>query len=103
MRAHKRPEGHHSPRGFFSLTGSDFRRGAKIEANIVDCLPTILHALGLAVPEGCDGRVIDEAFVEQRPVRRIPDPVESAGTPVKQLSAEEEADLRKSLEGLGYL
>lgn len=103
IRAHKRPEGHHSPRGFFSLTGSDFRRGAKLDANIVDCLPTILHALGLAIPEGCDGRVIDEAFVEQRPVRRIPDPVESAGTPVKQLSAEEEADLRKSLEGLGYL
>lgn len=103
FRVHKRPEGHHSPRGFVSLTGADFRRGAKIEGNIVDCLPTILHALGLAVPEGCDGRVIQAAFVESRPVRTMPDPAESAAAAGKSLSADEEADLRKSLEGLGYL
>ena len=103
VRVHKRPEGHHSPRGFISLTGAGFRRGAKIEGEIVDCLPTMLHALGLAVPEGCDGRVIEEAFETPRPVRRIPDPVETAGAAGKALTAEEEADLRKSLEGLGYL
>jgi predicted AlkP superfamily phosphohydrolase/phosphomutase len=103
LRVHKRPEGHHSPRGFVSLTGAGFRRSVHVEANIVDCLPTILHALGLAVPEGCDGRVIDAAFTETRAVRTMPDPAESAAAAGKVLSPEEEADLRKSLEGLGYL
>jgi predicted AlkP superfamily phosphohydrolase/phosphomutase len=103
IRAHKRPEGHHSPRGFVVLAGPGFRRGANVEGDIVDCLPTMLHALGLAVPEGCDGRVIDEAFEESRPVRRIADPVQSSAAAAKELSADEEAELRKSLEGLGYL
>jgi predicted AlkP superfamily phosphohydrolase/phosphomutase len=102
LRIHKRPEGHHSPRGFVSLTGPGFRRGATIEGDIVDCLPTILHTLGLAVPEGCDGRVLDAAFEAPRAVRTMPDPVET-GAAGGSLSPEEEADLRKSLEGLGYL
>jgi predicted AlkP superfamily phosphohydrolase/phosphomutase len=103
VRTHKKAEGAHSPRGFVSLTGPGFRRGAKIEGNIVDCLPTMLHALGLAVPIGCDGRVIDDAFEAPRPVRRMDDPAEAAASAGKMLTAEEEADLRKSLEGLGYL
>jgi predicted AlkP superfamily phosphohydrolase/phosphomutase len=103
IRAHKRPEGHHSSRGFVVLAGPGFRRGAQVTGDIVDCLPTMLHALGLAVPEGCDGRVIEEAFDEARPVRRIPDPVQSSAAAAKELSAGEEAELRKSLEGLGYL
>lgn len=103
IRAHKRPEGHHSPRGFVVLAGPGFRRGVDVEGEIVDCLPTMLHALGLAVPEGCDGRVIAGAFEEERPVRSIPDPVPSSAVGEKALSADEEAELRKSLEGLGYL
>ena len=63
---------------------------------------TLVCALGLAVPEGCDGRVIEAAFDAARPVRKMPDPTESASAGA-QLTAEEEADLRKSLEGLGYL
>jgi hypothetical protein len=102
MRVHKRPEGHHSPRGFVCLAGPGFRRGAAVEGAIVDCLPTILHALGLGVPQGCDGRVIEEAFDEARPVRRIAD-LAGGAQAQGSLSADEEADLRKSLEGLGYL
>jgi len=102
VRVHKRPEGNHSPRGFVSLTGPGFRRGAKIEGNIVDCLPTMLHALGLAVPDGCDGRVIEAAFEEKRAVRRTAETEQTSATS-RPLTAEEEAELRKSLEGLGYL
>lgn len=102
IRVHKRPEGHHSPRGFVCFHGPGFRRGAAVEGSIVDCLPTILHALGLGVPQGCDGRVLDAAFEETRPVRRVAD-LASADGAGGNLSAEEEADLRKSLEGLGYL
>lgn len=104
LREHRRPEGHHSPRGFVSITGPGVRKGARIEGRIADCLPTILHAMGLAVPPGCDGRVLAEAFEDDRPVRTL----DSAGpggpaptTPV--YTPEEEEELRKALEGLGYL
>lgn len=104
LRAHRRPEGHHSPRGFVSLTGPGIRRGATIEGRIADCLPTILHALGLAVPPVCDGRVLTEAFEDPRPVRVLDERrVTAPHAAPPAYTAEEEAELRRSLEGLGYL
>lgn len=104
LREHKRPEGHHSPRGFVSLTGPGIRRGVRIEGRIADCLPTILHGLGLAVPAACDGRVLSEAFEEARPVRVLDEShLASAAAAAPRYTAEEEAELRRSLEGLGYL
>jgi predicted AlkP superfamily phosphohydrolase/phosphomutase len=105
LREHRRPEGHHSPRGFISLTGPGIRKGARIEGNIADCLPTILHAMGLAIPAVCDGKVLLDAFENPAPVRvldaaALAAPAVAAAVPC---TAEEEAELRKSLEGLGYL
>lgn len=104
LREHRRPEGHHSPRGFIAIAGPGVRRGAVIEGRIADCLPTILHAMGLAVPDDCDGSPILSAWESPAPVRTISSSAlggASAGAPV--YTAEEEAELRKSLEGLGYL
>jgi predicted AlkP superfamily phosphohydrolase/phosphomutase len=104
MRAHKREEGHHSPRGFVSISGPGVRRGARIEGHLRDCLPTILHALDLAVPSICDGRVLAEAFEADRPVRVLDDAVLATAAPEPPAyTAEEEEELRRSLEGLGYL
>lgn len=103
LREHKSPEGHHSPRGFVCLAGPGCRRGASLEGRIHDCVPTILHAMGLAVPMGLDGRVLVEAFDDRREVRTAAalDPDAVAGG--RGYSAEEEEELRRSLEGLGYL
>lgn len=108
VRAHKRPDGTHSPRGFIALAGPGVRKGAKIEGKIADCLPTILHALGLAIPETCDGRVLteafDDAFNAERPLRRIADSAGGDAAAQKPVyTKEEEEELRRSLEGLGYL
>jgi len=119
FRRHKHPEGHHSPRGFVSITGPGCKQGVTIEGNIVDCLPTMLHALGLAVPEGLDGRVLVSAFDDDREVRTTvamdtgsDDPGAETGTNTGTgtntdagtgFSDEEEEALRRSLEGLGYL
>ena len=104
IREHRREEGHHSPRGFISLTGPGIRRGAAIEGRIADCLPTILHSMGLAVPPVCDGRVLLEAFEDPAPVRTLDAGAIAAGVATAPVyTAEEEAELRKSLEGLGYL
>ncbi|MCE9636528.1 MAG: alkaline phosphatase family protein [Planctomycetes bacterium] len=104
MRPHRRAEGHHSPRGFVSITGPGIRKGVAIEANIADCLPTMLHAMGLAVPPVCDGKVMLDAFDDARPVQVLdPSRVAAIAAAAPSYSEAEEAELRKSLEGLGYL
>lgn len=103
LRTHHREEGQHSPRGFVSLTGPGVVAGGAVEGNIVDCLPTLLHAMDLAVPEGLDGRVIAEAFDDGRPVRTTVALAADEAATGPAFSAEEEAALRESLEGLGYL
>jgi predicted AlkP superfamily phosphohydrolase/phosphomutase len=104
VRRHRDEEGHHSPRGLVSLSGPGLRKRTRIEGRLADCVPTILHALGLAVPTGLDGRVIEEAFDDGRPVR-FGAAVDESATPATDAvySAEEEEELRRSLEGLGYL
>jgi len=105
FRHHKHPEGHHSPRGFVSITGPGCKSGTTIEGSIVDCLPTVLHALGLAVPEGLDGVVLTAAFDDDREVQTIAAIAagDGDGGEGAAFSEEEEEALRRSLEGLGYL
>ncbi len=98
--------GTHRPEGIVILWGPGVRRGARIEGEIPDVLPTVLHALDLPIPEHCDGRVWLEAFEEASEVRRRP-PRRRAFDRGRRVgydwSAEEEAELRERLEDLGYL
>ena len=66
--------GHHRLNGIFAIKGPGIRQGAEIQdASIVDLAPTILHVLGLPVPEEMDGRVLNAVFsaeyLDQNPVR----------------------------------
>lgn len=104
LHRHRRPEGHHSPRGFVAVAGPGVRKGASIEGSIADCLPTVLHAMGLAVPADCDGRVLAGAFEAPGEVRTIDaSALGGAGGASRAYTPEEEAEIRRSLEGLGYL
>jgi predicted AlkP superfamily phosphohydrolase/phosphomutase len=63
--------GHHRPHGVLILAGDGVKPGTHLEgAKIVDLAPTILHAMGVAVPGELDGRVLAEAFDESSPVAR---------------------------------
>ena len=72
-------------------------------------MPTALWALGLDVPAGLDGRVLTAAFAEgavaANPVRMgAASPADAAAAPGQgAMGADEEEELRKTLEGLGYL
>lgn len=99
----KRLEGTHRVEGVLALGGPNVRRGAQVDANIVDITPTTLAALGLRVPVDMEGRVIREAFAVEPVVEQEP-PVE------KVRKAEEEAYteadrrvLEQRLSDLGYL
>jgi predicted AlkP superfamily phosphohydrolase/phosphomutase len=99
--------GHHRLDGVVMLAGAGAKAGARLEgASILDLAPTILHALGVAVPEEMDGRVLAEAFEADSPLRR---PVthnqasvykDAAAAPA--LSDEEMADVQEKLRGWGY-
>jgi predicted AlkP superfamily phosphohydrolase/phosphomutase len=102
-------EGRHHPRGIFAAFGPLIEPGRTLpDVSIVDVAPTLLYALDLPVPADMTGRVVERAF---RPDYRDEHPVRSedgsvAPTGRRQGSSydqEEEDDMRRRLQGLGYL
>ncbi len=99
--------GYHDANGVFAASGTPFNQGDISGAQIVDILPTVLHALGVEPPE-LEGRVVDEAFcpdfVPEKTLRRVSGSAEvSDDAEVSSYSKDEEEAIRKQLEDLGYL
>jgi predicted AlkP superfamily phosphohydrolase/phosphomutase len=98
--------GAHHPEGLLMTYGRDVQPGKRVEAGIVDVAPTVLHFLGLSVPEECDGAVelgwfTPESPAVSRPVRveRVPDAEKEA----YEWTPDEAAQVEAHLRGLGYL
>ena len=52
--------------GILIASGTDIKPGEKIEgARLIDITPTVLHMMGLPVPQDMDGRVLKELFKEE--------------------------------------
>jgi predicted AlkP superfamily phosphohydrolase/phosphomutase len=95
--------GCHRRHGIFIAWGSGIRSGASVEdARIMDLAPTILHLMGLAVPDDMDGRVLTSALSLTRPVTYVRTMEEAQG-PGAALSGEETAEVEERLRSLGYL
>jgi predicted AlkP superfamily phosphohydrolase/phosphomutase len=100
--------GHHHMNGVIGLRGPGVRAGAKLKgASLMDPAPTILHYLGLPVPEYIDGRVLSEAFTDEfnaeNPIAfSQAGPGEGTGSDSVYSEAEEEIVLQK-LRDLGYV
>lgn len=55
------PTGDHRPEGILIAKGPSIRAGARLnEASLLDIAPTVLHLLGICVPEDMDGRILSE-------------------------------------------
>ncbi len=64
-------ENKHGKMGIFLATGPDFEDNASVDGLMMqDITPTLLHLLGLAVPEDCDGQVAHALFKEGSGPRR---------------------------------
>jgi predicted AlkP superfamily phosphohydrolase/phosphomutase len=110
------PTGDHRLKGVMVAAGPAFRRGAvPRDAELLDIAPTVLHLLGIPVPDDLDGRVLIEILEPAHsPVDqsvRVP-ALASAGahalaTPPPPLdspyTAEEDAAIQQRLADLGYL
>ncbi len=57
--------GNHRPEGILVASGPAFRHDRIHEARLIDLAPTILHLLGVAVPDDMDGRVLMEMFTDE--------------------------------------
>ena len=107
----RRLSGSHTWDGILVAAGGPFRRGVAIDTpSLADVLPTALHLLGAPLPDDLDGRVLAEAlepaWMADHPVRvaatRAPGSDEG-GRDRETLSSDDEGEMRKFLQGLGYV
>lgn len=75
------------------------------EYNIWDICPTLLYALGIAIPENLDGKVIKKIFKEQHENRQTAPLTDQTSRKSKPISSEltDTEQIIKQLKGLGYL
>lgn len=117
--------GNHRRDGILVMHGPDIARARLDTAEMVDVMPTILHLMGLPVPEDADGRVLEEALGSAAVKAAAVDAgkMETAAAASEAASAaaadkapacqqkdvtdvysqEDEEEIRKRLEKLGYL
>jgi predicted AlkP superfamily phosphohydrolase/phosphomutase len=101
--------GNHIPEGIFVINGQGIKKKCLFNgATITDIAPTVLHLLGLKVPEYMDGRVLTELmdgnFLQANPVRFDHD--QSAISAVEKeegYSQEEARIIQERLKDLGYM
>lgn len=97
------PTGDHRMEGIFVGTGPGFRTGATPrDASLLDIAPTVLHMLGVPVPDDVDGRVLTELLTPESSGNvRTQEAVQGDRT-----STDQEPDdelVRQRLADLGYL
>jgi predicted AlkP superfamily phosphohydrolase/phosphomutase len=101
--------GSHRPVGIFGARGPAIRRGfLASQLSILDVAPTVLYSLGLALPEGLEGHVPEEIYVDgalkKNPVRRTADTGPGAHGPAAvDAGMEDEETVLERLRELGYI
>lgn len=98
------PTGDHRMEGMIVGTGPAFEPGAEPQnASLLDIAPTVLHLLGVPVPEDMDGRVLTELLrPELRGELQKQEAVE-AGVSAADYGEDDDAVIQQRLADLGYL
>ncbi|MHC4806641.1 MAG: alkaline phosphatase family protein [Planctomycetota bacterium] len=101
--------GSHRLEGIVIFSGKHIKQGAKLHgARIIDIAPTVLHLMGLPIPEDMDGRVLldvfEKEYTDSHPVRYTKPSGEDRPQGEPGTYSEEEArSIEKRLQDLGYL
>jgi predicted AlkP superfamily phosphohydrolase/phosphomutase len=100
--------GSHRDDGIFLAEGPAIRAGMTLQgARIVDVAPTILHLLGVSVPEDMDGRVLSEMLDQTAASADVKIGTAANGAPVTvgagDYSLEDEQAISDRLRALGYI
>lgn len=92
--------GSHREEGVFIASGPDFIETKLEGANVWDIAPTLLHCMKQPIPANMDGDVLEEIFVDDRPIQRLGlDEYDNRRLP---LDDEEQAEVAQQLSDLGY-
>lgn len=96
-------KGGNMPTGIFLASGPSFRTdGLELDIEIVDIAPTILHLMGVAIPNDLDGEVVDVFDEESVPGNNninFREPIERMAYGEKAA----ERGVEERLESLGYM
>ena len=100
--------GTHRLHGILVACGPVLRRAAAIaDARLIDLAPTLLHLLGVPVPEDMDGNVLESAFqpdfLATYPIRAGAASGTSGSDRASGYTDEESAKVEERLQALGYL
>jgi len=100
--------GKHHLDGILVAAGESVAAQKNIRARILDMTPTILYCLGLPMPKDGDGNIIEQLFIpdfrRQHPTtERKRESARSESSNEKVYSENDEQELRKRLENMGYL
>lgn len=63
--------GDHAPNGILYMYGKNIKPNHKIDASVVDIVPTILAAMNIPIPTIIDGRVITEVFIKKPKIKQV--------------------------------
>jgi predicted AlkP superfamily phosphohydrolase/phosphomutase len=96
-------QGDHRHNGILLVQGPGIQRSiATDRPGLIDLAPTILHAVGLPVPADMDGRVFEEMFSSQRPIR-FENVDNSMLLEAQDYSGVDAELIAERLRGLGYV
>lgn len=100
----------HMADGVIMIHGPGVEPGTRIDgADIYDVAPTVLYALGLAVPDDMDGRLLADVFSSEHrhasPIRTVATYETSPRPRATEVASDDEANenLEKMLRSLGYI
>jgi predicted AlkP superfamily phosphohydrolase/phosphomutase len=92
------PRWYHDMKGIFLIQGKDVKKGHRVNCSICDIAPTLLHMLGVPIPDVLTGKVLTEVFEEGSEIR------ERTPQYVHPFSREDEKEkVRDSIRALGRL
>jgi predicted AlkP superfamily phosphohydrolase/phosphomutase len=102
---------HHTRHGIFLAYGPDINEGKKVtNAENIDVAPTVLHLLGIPIPEDMDGKVLRQIIRRESPLaareitREKVKCQDSAKTDQESgYTEEEEKEIERRLKALGYV
>ena len=104
------PTGDHRMNGVFIAAGPPFRPGSTLgpDADLLDIAPTILHLLGVPIPDDMDGRVLTEVLNPALATGITTEPVVPSNLGIAEpvpvaYSEAEDAEIQQRLADLGYL
>jgi predicted AlkP superfamily phosphohydrolase/phosphomutase len=96
--------GDHSLHGMYCLSGSNIRKTQLTDVTVTDIVPTILHLMGIAVPDYIDGKILHDAVSasKQTEFEHVAGDLKGKEKSDNDSFEDDKDAIRDRLKGLGY-